>query len=685
MRTLSFSRRLLFTGLVLTVVPLVLIGSTVGWLNRRMGREAQRGTETLAAADLDHVAHLVNTASAIYHDALREQTLMALRVFSDTVRRAGGVATLTRQVTWQATNQFDKTTTAVTLPAFAAGGVWLGQEAAPDARVPVVDEVSAVTGTRATVFQRMNARGDMLRVATNVLAGGRRALGTYVPAREPDGTTNPVVSAVLRRETYAGRAFVADGWYVTAYEPLISGGEVIGMLFVGLPEREAEARLMREMDGVKVGDTGRVFILQAKGENAGRVVRPVAGEAAGASLIDARDAGGRTWAREMVEGALALGDSRTASTSLRLRTDGGVQAYAVTYSYFEPWDWVIGVAVPEAELYRAAHEVQALSQSTARWLVAIGVLALIATALTWQLMARATQRRLRPMVERLNAAAGEIHGAAGSVAETSQHLAQGASSQAASSDSASAALAQVSAMTLLNATAAGEAATVAARGQRAADEGASAMDRMAAAMGSIETAGQKVSKIAHAIDELSFQTQLLSLNAAVEAARAGELGQGFAVVAEEVRSLSRRSADAAKDAGANVEQAIHCTRQGTALTSELRATLMGLVDLVRDLGAVIHHIAEDSSQQRAGVDRASEAVERLTSIGHDTAAAAEESAAAAQQLWAQSESLSNAARELVAFFDGARAAHDHPAAVDRGRQRSGPSRGARAVAAGRAA
>jgi methyl-accepting chemotaxis protein len=178
------------------------------------------------------------------------------------------------------------------------------------------------------------------------------------------------------------------------------------------------------------------------------------------------------------------------------------------------------------------------------------------------------------------------------------------------------------------------------------------MIRMSEAMASIESSGQKVAKIARAIDELSFQTQLLALNAAVEAARAGELGQGFAVVAEEVRSLSRRSAEAAKDAGANVEQAIASTRQGATLSGDLQQTLASMVGLVRQLGDEVGGIAAASTEQRTGVDQASGAVERLAGLGRENAASAEEAAAAAQELWAQSESLNEASRELVAFFDG---------------------------------
>ena len=72
-----------------------------------------------------------------------------------------------------------------------------------------VDQVKSLTGVTCTVFQRMNDAGDMLRISTNVVdSEGERAIGTYIPETEPDGKTNPVISAILKGETYQGRAFV---------------------------------------------------------------------------------------------------------------------------------------------------------------------------------------------------------------------------------------------------------------------------------------------------------------------------------------------------------------------------------------------------------------------------------------------------------------------------------------------
>ncbi|SDY17294.1 hypothetical protein SAMN05660209_02198 [Geodermatophilus africanus] len=133
--------------------------------------------------------------------------------------------------------------TPVELPRAAAGGTWLGQNTDPGVPTPVVDQVRDLVGGTATVFQRTGPAGDMLRVATNVVgATGSRAIGTYIPATNPDGAPNPVLAAVLAGQTYRGNAFVVDSCYVSAYAPLFDGaGQVVGMVYVGQKQQNLPA------------------------------------------------------------------------------------------------------------------------------------------------------------------------------------------------------------------------------------------------------------------------------------------------------------------------------------------------------------------------------------------------------------------------------------------------------------
>ena len=108
------------------------------------------------------------------------------------------------------------------------GDMWLWQIC--DGRVPAlfVDQVKSLKGVTCTVFQRMNDAGDMLRISTNVVdSEGERAIGKYIPETEPDGKTNPVISAILKGETYQGRAFVVNRMYFTSYEPIVDAGNKI--------------------------------------------------------------------------------------------------------------------------------------------------------------------------------------------------------------------------------------------------------------------------------------------------------------------------------------------------------------------------------------------------------------------------------------------------------------------------
>ncbi|MDI1247482.1 MAG: methyl-accepting chemotaxis protein, partial [Lacunisphaera sp.] len=242
-----------------------------------------------------------------------------------------------------------------------------------------------------------------------------------------------------------------------------------------------------------------------------------------------------------------------------------------------------------------------------------------------------------------------------------------------------------SSMTKRNADSAGRANELTRQARKAADTGASDMQAMDAAMKDIKTSSDDIAKIIKTIDEIAFQTNILALNAAVEAARAGEAGAGFAVVAEEVRSLAQRSATAAKETAAKIEDAISKAAQGVQISGKVATSLGEIVDKVRQVDALIGEVATASREQNDGVHQINTAVSQMDKVVQSNAGSAEESAAAAQELNAQAAMLKHTVSDLqqLAGQSAAQSPHHPPAArppAPATRVRSHPARANPAMA-----
>ncbi len=197
--------------------------------------------------------------------------------------------------------------------------------------------------------------------------------------------------------------------------------------------------------------------------------------------------------------------------------------------------WNVVVTRPEREVLAEAVALRNLVI-----VIACGSLAAVLAVVWW--IARRIARPLREVASGLQRGAEQVAAASRQVSGSSQNLAQGANRQAASLEESSASLEEMNSMTKRNAENADAAKRVAGRTRAAAEAGAGDVAAMEKAMGAIKESADNIAAIIKTIDEIAFQTNILALNAAVEAARAGEAGQGFAVVAEEVRSLAQRSA-----------------------------------------------------------------------------------------------------------------------------------------------
>ena len=156
----------------------------------------------------------------------------------------------------------------------------------------------------------------------------------------------------------------------------------------------------------------------------------------------------------------------------------------------------------------------------------------------------------------------------------------------------------------------------------------------------IEESSRKIVDIISVIDGIAFQTNILALNAAVEAARAGEQGRGFAVVAGEVRNLAHRSASAAKEIKALIEDSVAKVGAGTSLVGHAGETIRKVVDGVQRVSEIMDRISGATRSQQADIGRVDGAISHLDEMTMQNASLVEEAAAAAESLRMQAVELS---------------------------------------------
>ncbi len=249
-------------------------------------------------------------------------------------------------------------------------------------------------------------------------------------------------------------------------------------------------------------------------------------------------------------------------------------------------------------------------------------------------------------MQQVSIASEQVASASDQIGTGSQVVAQGASEQASSLEEVSSNLQEMSAMTKQNTATAKEAKTTSERAREFAAQGSDSMNNLSDAISQIKNSSDETAKIVKTIDEIAFQTNLLALNAAVEAARAGEAGKGFAVVAEEVRNLAMRSAKAAKDTAAMIQEAVKNADNGVNLNVEVTKILKETTENVNKVGEMMAEIAAASEQQSEGIDQINSAVDQMNQVTQQNAANSEESASAAQELSSQAEEM----RSLVAAY-----------------------------------
>jgi len=459
-----------------------------------------------------------------------------------------------------------------------------------------VDNIKDITGNEITVFL-----GDT-RVNTTIMEDGKRAVGT---------TLDPAIAkTVLDEKTaYQGSTDILGAPYATAYSPLLdSDGNAIGAIFAGisLAEINASIHLSIIISAVGVTIITILAVLLLITYLRKRITNPlVEMEAASTAMAQGNLSGDITFHSNDELGLLADDFRATAYT---------LQAYIHDISgklaLMADGDMRIDVDLDYKGDFRAIREaIEHISSRLNKTLAAIDRTAI-------QLLTGAEQ-----------------------VSDGAQALASGAAEQAATVEELSSSIGMVAAQAAQNMESVELVSKAALDAEEKINEGNRHMAQLMSAMDEIKSASDRIAGITSTIDALAFQTNILALNAAVEAARAGESGKGFSVVAEEVRNLAAKSAQAAKETAELITHAVQAANQGSTLTNETANILKAASEKTALVETGIRNVETASTAQTQAIGQITQGLTQVSSVVQTNAATAQESSASSEELAALAQTL----------------------------------------------
>ena len=513
-----------------------------------------------------------------------------------------------------------------------------------------VDRFTAATGIVATVFARQG--DDFVRVTTSLKKeDGSRAVGT------PLGGLHPAHPALLRGESYTGKAKLFGRDFMTHYQPVKNAaGEVVAVLFTGLDFTDGLKYLKQKILSLKIGETGYVYALDA-GKDKGVLTLHPASE--GKNILDAKDASGHAFIQEIIDKKQGLIHYPWANAALG---ETHPRDKIVAYDHFEKWNWIVASGSYQDEFSRQVTAVQIRTVLGGLILAVISGLLVFYSSKHWiseplrkaiesieriaqgdltvvvqpesgdevgQLLAATgdMSNHLRTAIDEISRAAENLESSAARLANASNQVANGSETQSQAAEAMAASVEEMTTSIQQVADHSHQAGLISTAAGSTASEGAVVIEHAAVEMANIANSvkqasltvlnlgrqSEEISAIVNTIKDIADQTNLLALNAAIEAARAGEQGRGFAVVADEVRKLAERTAKSTQEIAAMISGIQAGTREAVSRMETGVGQVEEGVNLAHRAGQSIARIKAEATQVADSVEGIAIALREQTS------------------------------------------------------------------------